>query len=346
MDEAVQADGAARPADRPDAGAAHGWRRRLLMVAKLAVSAGLLYWLLAVKLDVREAATQLAAVRPWPLAGAMALVLVGYLLITVRWQAILAALALRMDLRTLLVITWIGMFFNQSLPSNVGGDVVRVWRVLRQGSSLGRAVSSVMIDRVMAVVAIAFLVLVLLPMSARMIGGPAFWALPMLAGTVAAGIAVLLRLDRVVRPARRIMPARLEAAAAALARDARAAFLDIRHGSLALGVALLNQLLIAAVVYLLAVGLGIRVGMVEVLVLFPPVLLVSLLPVSFAGWGVRELGMVTAFGFVGVPAGQSGALSIAFGLVVLASALPGGLLWLAGGGRRGAAAAGTGGKAV
>jgi hypothetical protein len=62
-----------------------------------------------------------------------------------------------------------------------------------------------------------------------------------------------------------------------------------------------------------------------------------MLPISFAGWGVRELGMVTAFGFVGVPAGQAGALSIAFGLVVLASALPGGLLWFVGGRRQGVA---------
>jgi hypothetical protein len=54
----------------------------------------------------------------------------------------------------------------------------------------------------------------------------------------------------------------------------------------------------------------------------------SMLPVSVAGWGVRELAMVSAFGYVGVPDADALLMSLCFGLLILTISLPGGLLWL------------------
>ena len=60
----------------------------------------------------------------------------------------------------------------------------------------------------------------------------------------------------------------------------------------------------------------------------PPVLLVMTLPISIAGWGVREQAMVAAFALVGVPGEGALALSIMFGLMGLITGLPGGVVWL------------------
>jgi hypothetical protein len=54
----------------------------------------------------------------------------------------------------------------------------------------------------------------------------------------------------------------------------------------------------------------------------------SMLPVSVAGWGVRELAMVSAFGYAGVPNADALLMSLCFGLLILTISLPGGLLWL------------------
>ncbi len=78
----------------------------------------------------------------------------------------------------------------------------------------------------------------------------------------------------------------------------------------------------------LAQGLWIAIGVVECLVLVPPVILLMLLPISLAGWGVREGAMIAALGFIDVPAGEALLLSIAFGLAVLITNLPGGVIWL------------------
>ena len=52
------------------------------------------------------------------------------------------------------------------------------------------------------------------------------------------------------------------------------------------------------------------------------------LPISIAGWGVREQAMVTAFALIGVPGEGALALSILFGLIALLFGLPGGVVWL------------------
>jgi uncharacterized membrane protein YbhN (UPF0104 family) len=87
-------------------------------------------------------------------------------------------------------------------------------------------------------------------------------------------------------------------------------------------------------VFLIATAVGVEVELIHVLVLFPPVFLVSLLPISIAGWGVREGAMVAALSLVGVDEASALAVSILFGLGVLLVGLPGGLVWFAGKGKK------------
>ena len=61
--------------------------------------------------------------------------------------------------------------------------------------------------------------------------------------------------------------------------------------------------------------------------LFSAVILVTAIPISFAGWGLREGAMVALFAFAGLGAGTALALSLAFGALFLAASLPGCALW-------------------
>ncbi len=65
-----------------------------------------------------------------------------------------------------------------------------------------------------------------------------------------------------------------------------------------------------------------------------PALLVTTLPISIAGWGVREGAMVAAFSLVGVPVEGALVLSILFGLLILLISLPGGVVWMLSGDSR------------
>jgi glycosyltransferase 2 family protein len=116
---------------------------------------------------------------------------------------------------------------------------------------------------------------------------------------------------------------------AQLGVDSRRVFVRSRCGMFALLIAFVGHINLSLSVWMLARGLNIHVSAFDCMVLIPPVTLIMILPVSIAGWGVRETAMVTAFGYVGVPGDSALALSILFGLVSLAASLPGGLCFLA-----------------
>jgi hypothetical protein len=148
------------------------------------------------------------------------------------------------------------------------------------------------------------------------------------------GIALLLCLDRVIFFARRVIPGRVIDALSALARDSRTVLLSRVRGAGILLLALANHFLLVLLTMALARGLGIPAGFMEFLVLIPPVLVASVLPLSVAGWGVREGAMIAMLGTIGIGANEALSVSVAFGLVALAGSLPGGIVWLATGNRK------------
>jgi uncharacterized protein (TIRG00374 family) len=303
--------------------------------AKIVVSIGLL-WFLFTRYDFAEAASRLVTINPVWLAVTAVLYGIMVFLATARWRVILKALGESIALSPAVGIVMIGLFFNQILPSNMGGDAMRIWRLHRLGSRLGRAVGSVMLDRVIAIVALAILVLVMLPASMRMIDDPVILGVfGAFIAAVFAGLGFLLWLDRLMFFARRILPGRIIDAVSALAHDSRTVLLNRVNGAGVLFLAFANHLLLVLLTMALARGLGIPAGFTDFLVLIPPVLAASVLPLSLAGWGVREGAMIALLGTIGIGANEALSLSVAVGLVALAGSLPGGVVWLATGNRAG-----------
>jgi len=72
----------------------------------------------------------------------------------------------------------------------------------------------------------------------------------------------------------------------------------------------------------------IEITFLDCFFLVPPVILAMTLPISIAGWGVREGAMIVTLGLVGVPQESALVLSILFGLGTMIAAFPGGIIWL------------------
>jgi hypothetical protein len=94
------------------------------------------------------------------------------------------------------------------------------------------------------------------------------------------------------------------------------------------------QLLNVAAMQWCANGMRVDLGLTAAAVIVPAVMLVSIAPISFAGWGVREGAMIVGLGLTGIAAADALAVSVAFGLLQVLLGVPGGALWLA---RRGGA---------
>jgi uncharacterized membrane protein YbhN (UPF0104 family) len=95
-----------------------------------------------------------------------------------------------------------------------------------------------------------------------------------------------------------------------------------------LAIAVVTQIAMALITYLLAASLRIELGVIDCVLLMQPVALITALPVSIGGWGTREATMIGLLGLVGVPASAALALSVQLGLLNIVMTLPGGALWL------------------
>ena len=79
----------------------------------------------------------------------------------------------------------------------------------------------------------------------------------------------------------------------------------------------------------LALALGISISPIDAFTLVPSALLIAMVPISLAGWGVREVVFIQAFSLAGVAPSHALALSLLYGFVGLVTGLFGGAVWFA-----------------
>ncbi|MAF95374.1 MAG: hypothetical protein CMM60_06430 [Rhodospirillaceae bacterium] len=304
-------------------------KKWLALTLKFLVS-GFLIWFLFSNIDLGQAMARAAQADPKMLLAAVLVLFVQIGVGGARWGVVMNAIGAPLGFVRSAQLFYIGAFFNQTLPSSVGGDAVRVYKVYRQGLGLRSAFDGVILERVVTVVALVALVGVTLPWflprldeTARSMAGPGFGVVALGA---AAGLWLLMTLDRLPETLRRW---RLVRGLGNLGVDARRVFLRLRHLIPVLAWGLVTHVNISFCVFLLGLGLGLEITLIDSMVLVPTVLLIMTLPISIAGWGVRETAMVGLFGLIGVPGEGALVLSVLFGLVGIAVALPGGALWLA-----------------
>ncbi len=89
-----------------------------------------------------------------------------------RWREISAECGAPLGLRQAMRYNVIGTFFNQTLPSAIGGDAVRLWLVARAGAGWRAATYSIFVDRAIGLIALAVIIVASLPWSYRLIGDP------------------------------------------------------------------------------------------------------------------------------------------------------------------------------
>lgn len=300
-------------------------KRWLPWVLKGSLSVGLI-WFVFSKIDLTSAWAQARTLDPSMLIVALLLGLLQVWLGAVRWWLVLRALKATFTTVQTFIVYYIGVFFAIILPGAVGGDAVRMWTARRSGLSLSASINSVMLERAATVLALVLLVAITQPLLlARVPTIPGSWVFPVLSVLGFIGILVLASLDR--------LPAslhhwRVVRGLIHLAGDTRQLFFRPTWGGATLIVAMLGHVNLSLQVYALALGLGLDVSVIDCLVLVPPVILIMTLPISIAGWGVRETAMVAAFGYVGVETHSALVLSVLFGLVCTVTALPGGVVWL------------------
>ena len=296
-----------------------------LTLLKLVSSLALIGMILALT-DISEVAARFASIEAGPVAIAIALCFSQILLAGIRWHIIGLCTGRFIGRWQTVRAIFAAMFCNQLLPTSIGGDIVRVGLLVRLGVPIGRAARTVVLDRTAGLLSLLTLMMV----TSIVLGEhlPPAWPVNIIQSLPVAVIALVLGLlfigDRVAGIVERWL--RLIWVAGVL-RDSNRV---LRGGLSTLVILFLSygiHCASAASIWVLARGLGVEIDFIQVLGFLPIVILMVLLPLSIAGWGVREGTILALFALLGIESTSAFAVSLLWGVTIAVSAIAAGAIW-------------------
>lgn len=282
---------------------------------------------------------------------ALAFYLVAVISNAAKHYILLRAQGIPVAFSSLISITFIGFFFNNFLPANVGGDVMRGFVLARHTERSAEAAVSVIVDRIIGLVAFMFTAVVAALIAVNVV--PVWQAQGLVPAdetlarnltqveivaiigmvSIAGGFVVMLsyRLRQLIG---RLFTIKWLKPLAPLYFRIADAFGAYRHQY----AALLSAFLVGVATVLLtglvdiAIVAGLR-GQINPLYIFllNPIIAVTLtIPISIGGLGTGSVLYVYFYSLVGVPETLAFALSLIKQAIIYTGSLPGGVLWLLG----------------
>ena len=301
-------------------------RRILSSAIKILVSAALLYLALR-KVNFADLIARLDLTSAAWLALAVAITFLQIFVGVLRWRIVGAECGAPLPLRQAMRYNVIGTFFNQTLPSSIGGDAVRLWLVARNGAGWRAATYSIFVDRAVGLIALAVIIVASLPWSAHLISDAyGRSALILIDFAALAGGAGFLVLGVLPWPFLKRWWATHHIHACAVIAN-RVIFNRRNEPAIAI-LSFLVHFLAVVIAWCVVQSIAAPVGFDQTFLLIPPVMLITMLPISIAGWGVREATMGLAFGYAGLMTNEGINVSLLFGAVSFIVGAFGGLVWI------------------
>jgi uncharacterized membrane protein YbhN (UPF0104 family) len=292
------------------------WARMLRWAGSLA-SVGLFIWLLA-RQDWARVWEHLQRVPIWLIGLVFALYVCGQLFNALRWYLLLRAQQVGISLGDTIRIIFSGAFASNFLPTTIGGDAFRFVALFKFTDNRAVCMGSVLLDRLMNVTAM----ITMMPLAVVTFGSP----LKLLLGG---------RMD--AQPAAQMVaPAGLWAWLQRTWSKFFTGFKDAfrlwarQPGVLAVVfvVSWLSIFVVMVGVWILARGLGIPVALYQVMGVMATTYLLTLLPISINGYGVREVAITTLYMHLGGTLEQASALALITRIFMVLETVPG-ALWMA-----------------
>jgi uncharacterized membrane protein YbhN (UPF0104 family) len=302
----------------------------LLLAGRILVSGALLYFAMR-GINLAGISSRLSQISTaWFLAWTLLSILANLLQVALgamRWQIISGYCEAPLDLPQAFRFNMIGTFFNQTLPSTIGGDAVRLWLVNRTGASWRSATYSVLVDRAIGLIALAIVVVVSLPWSFDLIrndrGRMALILIDIAAMSAGAGFLLVNYLPW--KWLRTWWPTRHIHACSVIANQV----LFNRSTGPKLAMLSVSVHVLTVVIAWCAVrSISAPADFEQTFMLVPPIALITMLPISIAGWGVREAAMMVAFGYAGLNQTDGTMVSLLSGATAFVIGAIGGLVWV------------------
>jgi uncharacterized protein (TIRG00374 family) len=253
-----------------------------------------------------------------------------YIPLSYRWQILLQALGIRVPIERLFTTYLVGVFFNNFLPTAIGGDLVRGLDLYRFTQKGKEAAVSVMAERFLGLAALLVIAVTALAFSYSSLQDPLLVWLVLVA--VFGYLITLFALSTptlFILTAKMLQKLRLQWIGQKLLKIPEAITLyksSPRILIFSAALSILNQALTVMIYYLLALSLHLKIALAYLFLFFPVISIVSMAPVSLGGLGVREGITVYLFQKVGVEPGHALGLSLAWFSIIFLTSLLGGVV--------------------
>lgn len=304
-------------------------KNTLLLLLKIVITCALLYFASS-RTNLAMLGDRLRQLDPaWALA-AIGVVAAQTYVLALRWREIVASCGFDLSTADATKFTMISIFFSQVTPATVGGDAIKIWLLARGGAGWPIATYSVLIDRYVGVLGLALMVTACLPWSLGLIVDPVGRITLLLIGFGSVvGLFAFMILGN-LQPSwtnrwwliRHLTQLAVKLYALMFRSQTRARVFIL---------SLTSHVMTASIAWCAARAALAPFEYVQALLLIPPIILISTIPISIAGWGIRESALVLAFGYAGLPQNDALLVSILFGLAMLAFGVLGGFVWLTSG---------------
>ena len=284
-------------------------KRALLLACRVAISAGALYLAFGAA-DLGEVAGSIAAAGLMPVAATLLVYLTGQVVSAFRWMLIARSVGFMLPVSTAVTYYFIGMFFNFFGPSMLGGDIARSLYLARGRERIATAAAAVALDRYVGFVWLAV-------MGSLALSTFGSFSLPSRIVWASHGLAAVALASWLLLPTIGL-------------RRIPAGFFRVRFAVSAISVIFHVLQIAGAIVLVKAVSPS--TPWPYCFVFHPLVAMISALPISVAGLGVRESGYVYFLASVGASTSHAGAFAAGWLAVVTAASAIGGIVFLANGG--------------
>jgi uncharacterized protein (TIRG00374 family) len=296
---------------------------KLSFLIRIAVSLGLIAFMLS-RLDLDNMLRFLRGADVSLVLLTLVTVFVDRSFMVVRWMKLVEALDIHVPRLRVVKIFFLSTFFGSFLPSGVGGEAVRAVSFSRLTSRGVETVASVVMDRLLGLLSMLFMGLLSLTVFYRVYPHPALVGIVVVA---AVGVVAALSLGL-----SRTMHAKVLALGKenwlSKAAQAMGRYRD-RIGTLVLvlGLSLGVQGLRVLQAYFLSEAMDLKTSFIYFLCFIPPILVVTMLPISVGGWGTTNVAYVALFSQVGMDRDGAFVLSVLILALGVIGNLPGGLIY-------------------
>ena len=277
----------------------------------------------------------LAAANLWWVLAGILLFWLAMLINAYKWWTLLRAQKVEVPFLSMANFTFVGFFFNNLLPANIGGDVMRGYGLAKYTEENAGAAASVVLDRLiglsayMSVAAVSALAVVFLTDRLDLWPLAAVAVLALLALMLIGAFLISRRISRFIS---RLLHHGILEKIAGIWDSLAAAFelyrFQYRTLAFAFLIGLTGIATTSMVNYVLSLALGGGIPPLYIFLFTPLIALVLIIPISIGGVGLGQVAYPFFYGLVGIP----GELAIALSLFVLGvqifCSLPGGVLWL------------------